>query len=234
MSRMRTVGLVAGLVLGTLAGGPALSADASPAAGFATPEEAVEAYVAAVAAADLEAVLATAAIEEVAQDTDFVGYVDRVRAWIPVNAPAPATHPFLVSLNRSQQTAQLLLQTRMFIYSLLTTADLSGRAIMADAAWAETFVDELDLDRLAGLEVTEIGLADEAQTSDRYRENADRQAAILGADELTDRVAIVTFEGARYRIGFMLLRHGDAWKVHAQFSPLAGTDPLGIAEPVEE
>ena len=174
----------------------------------------------------------SAAIDQVAHGFDFVAYVDRLKSWGPF-APAPATDPFLVELNRVQQESQLLGQTRTLIYSLLATEELDGTRIApVDAAWAEAFVDQVDLGRLDDLEVVDVRLPEpEYATSDRYLEVTAGRAAVQGADALEERVALVTFEGQHYLVGFTLLRYGDGWYVWSQSSPLARTTPMGPAEP---
>jgi len=57
--------------------------------------------------------------------------------------------------------------------------------------------------------------------------------AVQGADELTERVALVMLEGQGYLVGFTLLRYGDGWKVSSQSPPLAGTPSTGVATPVD-
>lgn len=230
--------LMSGLAAGLLMGAgilPAAAQDASPSPGFATPEDAVRAYLAGVADADVAEVLGSAAIDEMAEGFDFVAYVERLRAWLPFLTQAPATDPFLVEMNRAQQAAQLLGQTRMLIYSLLTTEDLEGGTVTpVDGAWAQSFIDQVDLTRLAGLQVVAVLLADaELQAGQRYLDNAAKQAAVQGADELTERVAVVLFEDRGYTVGFTLLRYGDTWKVGSQSSAIAGTPWSGVATPVD-
>jgi hypothetical protein len=222
MLRLVALAIVAGLLGGA----------APVVAGSASPEDAAREYLAGVAEADLARVTGSAAIDQAAQGVDFVAYVDRLRTWMPFQAPAPATDPFLTGLNRAQLTSQLLGQTRSLIYSLLTDAELDGSPIVADAAWAESFVDQLDLARLADLEVVDVRVPEPEQaTSQRYLDILARQAAIWGADALEERVALVTFEGQHYLVGFMLLRYGDDWLVWQQGSPLSGTPVFGTAEP---
>lgn len=236
-ARMLLVGsMVAVVAAGS--GGAALTADPSPGpsagadqaflAGFETPEAAVQAYLAGVKDADLGQVLASSAVTELAARVDFVAWVDRIRAWMPFQAPAPATDPFLVGLTQAQQTAQLLGQTRMLVYGLLTDADLEGAPVMADGAWAETFQAQLDLSRLAGLTVGAIAPSDpEHMASDRYKEAMAKQAVVWGADEITERVAAVALEGREALVGFTLIRYGDAWKVLSQSSPMANLPVTG-------
>ena len=53
-------------------------------------------------------------------------------------------------------------------------------------------------------------------------------AATYGADEGTDRLALISFEGGHYAIGFSLLRFGGEWKVNTQSSAIAGTSNWGV------
>ena len=235
MRRVLSVIVAIALAVGVGGTAPVMAQDASPAPGFATPEEAVRAYLAGVADADMAQVLASAAIDEAAEGFDFVAYTERLRAWLPFISPAPATDPFLVEMNRAQQTAQLLGQTRMLVYSLLTTEDLEGGTVApVDGAWARAFIDQVDLSRLAGLYVVAVMPADaELQALQRYLDNAAKQAATQGADELTERVAVVLFEDQGYTVGFTLLRYGDGWKVASQSSAIVATSVTGVATRID-
>lgn len=227
------MGLAAGLLAGVVMVAPAGAQDASPS--VATPEGAVRIYLDAFKARDLESLMAVSAADPVADEVDFVAYVDRIRAWLPFQAPAPATDPFLIDLNRVQQASQLLGQTRMLTYGLLTDVQLDGATVApVDAAWAEAFMDQLDLARLDGLEIGEIALPDpELMDSDRYREVMAKQAAVYGADEMTERVALVSLEGRDWLVGFTLMRFGDAWHVNSQTSAIAGLPATGVPTPID-
>lgn len=74
---MRTIRALALAMLMALTVSAALAAD-DDASALATPEEAVRAYLEGVAGADVEAILATAAVDEVAEGYRFDRYVDRL------------------------------------------------------------------------------------------------------------------------------------------------------------
>jgi hypothetical protein len=228
-------GIVGALALGVLAASMAgVPAGAQqPDAGFASPEDAVREYLAGVAAGDIDRILATVADDEMAAGFRFEASVERLKAFMPFLAPAPATDPLFVELNRISQTGQVAGQLRMLLYSILTDADLEGNATLGvDATWAASFVDQLDLDRLEGLTTLVVYFPDpELAADDRWLETAAEQAAIYGADELTERLAIIELEDRRYLVGFTLLRYGDTWKISSQSSALAGTPSTGVAEP---
>ena len=57
---------------------------------------------------------------------------------------------------------------------------------------------------------------------------------MYGADELTERLALVAWNGKDYAVGFTLVRYGSDWKVLNQVSSLAGTPVTGAAKPVTQ
>lgn len=224
--RILSMGLAAGLLTGALGGVPALAQDTS--SGLATPDDAVRAYLQGVADADAAQILAASAVDQMATGVDFTAYIDRLQAWT-LFAPAPATHPLLTDFNLAQHQGLLLGQAKMLIYGLLTDLELDGSTIApVDAAWADALVAQLDLTRLAGIEVGDIAfpLPDMAQ-NERMLASAAKQAAIWGADELTERMAQISLEGRDWLVGFTLLRYGDEWRVSSQSSPLGGTTSMG-------
>lgn len=232
--RMLAMGMALGLLATALGALPAVG-QATP-AGPATPEDAVRAYLQGVANADPDAVLDASAVDAMASGVDFVGWVDRLHAWMPFQAPVPATDPFLVELNRAQQASQLLSQTRMLLYGLLTDVELDGSPVApVDAAWAQGLADQLDLARLAELEIGEIAPPDpELMSGERYLDLVAKQAAVYGADELTERVALIALDGRSYVVGFTLMRYDDAWLVSSQSSAIGGTPATGAPIPFEE
>jgi len=234
---MRAIGrwsmvLATGLLAGAVIGGPVAAQEASPS--LATPEGAVRVYLDGLRQRDLDALTAVSSAEAMAENVDFEAYIERLGAWQPFQAPAPATDPLLIDLNRIQHVQQLLGQTRLLIYGLLTDARLDGAVVApADAAWATSFTRQLDLERLADLQVGPIVPPDpELMAGERYRELTARQAAIYGADELTERVAAVSLEGRDWLVGFTLLRYGDEWSVSSQTSAIGGLPPTGAPMPV--
>ena len=200
---------------------------------LATPEDAVREYLAGVAEANAERILGASAIDEAAMGFDFEGNVEALRAFLPFQSLAPSDHPFFVDANRAQQTYRILLAVQMLAYGLLAGLEIDGAAIApVDREWAGTFVSQLDPSRLADLEVVDVRFPNaEFEADERYLDNAAAQAARYGADELTERLALVSFEDGLYAVGFTLLRYGDDWKVISQVSPLAGTSAMGTATP---
>lgn len=69
---------------------------------------------------------------------------------------------------------------------------------------------------------------------ERNQENWNRTAAYYGADELTERVVLLLFEGDYYYVGFTLLRYGENWKISNASSALGNTNPLGAPQKITE
>ena len=196
------------------------------AAGPATPEDAVRDYLAGVAQADVGKILDASAIDEMSAGFRFDIQTDRLKAMNLTGSLAPADYPMFVDMNRAQQSAIVLGQVRNLVYSLLSSEQVDGSIIVpADKARADAFITQVDPSRLAGLAVADIRFPlPRLEHDPTYLANPAKQAAIYGADELTERVALVTFEGQIYGIGFTLLRFGDVWKVSSQVSNLTGTN----------
>jgi len=213
-----------------LASPPAPSGE--PAAGFATPEDAIRAYLSGVAHGDVSGILEACAIDEMSTGFKFDQFVDRIKALMPATSLAPSDHPFFAEMDKVILTDRILGQVRMLVYSVLTTEKMDGTVIVPfDKARAQTFASQIDPSRLAGLTIEDIAGPNATFEHDpTYLAHAAQHADMYGADELTERVVIFTLDGKRYGIGFTLLRYGSGWKVSDQSSPLAGTPVLGTAQ----
>jgi hypothetical protein len=204
------------------------------AAGSATPDKAVHEYLAGVAAADAERILDASAISEMAEGYRIAESVDRLQAFMPHLMLAPAEYPFYVEANQAQRADEIMSQVLMLAYGLLSGETIDGSPIVpVDRAWAEGFVARVDPARLAGIEVMDARFPHpDLGTSERYLQTAATLASTNGADELTERLVLFSFEGQTYSLGFTLLRYGDDWLVSSQSSPIGGTSTLGTATPM--
>lgn len=201
---------------------------------FATPEDAIALFFEGVVEGDLGKILQSSAVNNIAENFEFELSVDRMRAFLPIQSPAPSDYPFFVEINRAESTARLSSQVKMLAYSLLAGDAIEyDRTMIMELAGAEALVPELDPSRLATLEVVEVTLpSPEILSSDRYKENAFRIAVTYGADESTERVALLSFEGETYLLGFSLLLYGDSWQINNLFSAIAATPAIGTATPI--
>ncbi len=199
---------------------------------YSTPEAAITAYLDGIKQQNVSAIFIASAVNEPAQQFDFQAYADRLQAMPLLTSPAPAEYPFYVKMNRVRRQNEVLSQVRNLAYSLLSTETIDGSMVANPGTErVQTFVTDVDPSRLSGIELVKIGTpSPDLLSSTRFQENAAKQAAIYGADELTERVALLSFEDKDYLLGFTLLRYGDSWKIMYQTSNLAGTPALGTAE----
>jgi len=206
-------------------------------ASFKTPEDAINSYMQAVAQGDGSKILQAFAINEMSEKYNFEVFVDRIGAFQPIQFEGPTNYTLYVDLNKTQVAAQIVQRVRTFIYGLLSTEDVaSGNMIGSfDAERAAKFIKEVDPKRLSGISVKRIDMPNKPiLNSDRHRDNLAKTARMYGADESTERVALFTFEGNTYVVGFSLLRYGDGWKIYQPGSVLSGLNPLGTAAKITE
>jgi hypothetical protein len=226
------------LAAGLLEIGPFASAqDQTSNVSFKTPEEAITSYMQAVAQGDVPKIMQACAINEMGEKFRFDLYVNRLRT-LMLQAPAPSDYPFYAEMNKAQFSWQILFQARNLAYGLLTTEQelLDGRPVYnIDPEGTTKFMNEVDPERLAQLQVTKIGIPNpELAHTERNLDNWDKQAQIYGADELTERVVLFLFEGKYYYVGFTLLRYGDNWKISGATSALGGTSASGAPQKTTE
>ncbi len=200
--------------------------------GATTPDLAVRAYIQALAAGDLAALLDATAIDEMAAGYRFDLLTKRLGAWTPSTLP-PSDYPLYAAMNREFLESRLLGQTVQLAYSLLSDQPTGeGAGIQMSDAQVDFFLADVDPARLASLELIDSRFPDPKWEHDeRAVANAQQTAATYGADEWTERLALVSFDDALYEVGFSLLRYGGEWKVQGQSSAYGNMSVFGAARP---
>ena len=142
----------------------------------------------------------------------------------------PSSDPLFVALNRASFAGDIARQLQFLAYGLMAPPEVVlGKAATMDRDEAAAFAAGVDASRLGGIALEKVGAPTPAiLNSERNLANATKMAAVDGADERTERVALIAFEGQHYMMGFTLLRFGAEWKVNGQVSPVAGTNAFGI------
>lgn len=194
---------------------------AGPAFAYTTPEEAIAAYIEGVADRDFDAVIAASAVNNQSMKYDFVHQIGRIQTFTR-NALMPVTDPMFVEMNKVGLSARIAGQVQLLVYGLMTTKDL-GQPIKMDERAAADFVSIVRADRLSGLELVRVGIpSPETLNNERYQLRANQAAKDDGADTSTKRLALLSFEGLNFVVGFHLLKYGDEWSVSGQFSLFGG------------
>jgi hypothetical protein len=200
---------------------------------FKTPEDAITHFFEGVAQGDFNKILEACAVNEASEHFQFDLQIDRLGVFAPAVEYAPATNPLYVAINDAQITARIANQVKILTYSLLSTENLTFTSTnMIGIDVAQSFMTEVDPARLSQLEVKEIALPNPtAMKSARYQAYVADIARVYGADELTERVVLFSFEQKDYILGFTLLRYGDDWKISSANSAIANTDSSGGVAP---
>ncbi|MCB0044941.1 MAG: hypothetical protein KDD92_05905 [Caldilineaceae bacterium] len=184
----------------------------------ATPEEALTAYVSALAASDAQAILALRSTDELSVGYAFDAAAARlggsITPYLSIGPGAllPPRHPLYVEMNRAALVAEAMYDVKRLHYGLLIGLDIidPGVAVLRlEEAEIAALMEALEPQRLTDLMLVRIALPDgKIMQSDRYREMMDQQTAVYGADELTERVALLAFEESEYIQGFTF---GSVW-----------------------
>ena len=205
------------------------------AAVYKTPEDAINAYLEGVAKNDTQKVLQACAINEMGEKFQFDLFTERLGGVIITSQLSPTDYPFYVETNKAQLTYQITSRLKILAYSLLSSENVAeGVTLLGmDAKKTAKFMKDVDPKKLSSLKVEEIRLPNKKlMDGAQYQDNADKSARIYGADEQTERVALFSFDGDDYFVGFTLLRYGDSWKISNPISNLANTSAMGAAQKI--
>ena len=206
---------------------------------FKTPEEAITAFMEAVKKQDFEAILATTAVDRMSKGFDFVAQAERIKAIAPYYA-MPTSDPFFISVNKAIYTAQIARNTQYFIYSLMLA---NNPAIIDTLLKGHTYAnpdyptaardmfDAVQAKRLSELSISRIGTPlPEKLNSERQQRLFSEFAKFFQGDAATERVALLSFDGRDFLVGFSLIRYGDDWFVEDMVSRTADKSFFGGAK----
>jgi hypothetical protein len=173
------------------------------------PEAAVQQYMEGVAAGDAARVLQACAIDEASTRFKYDAQAERVHAIIPSSNLFHSGYAFYADMNGSAQSALVFGEVRGLEWSLLVSAPYDRTITPADATLAQQYVKDLDPSRLANLKVISVRFPSAKLLNDaRTTKYMAAMAAIYGADEMTDRLALFQWNGKYYYVGFTLVRYG--------------------------
>jgi|GEM_PF-2202037 len=196
---------------------------------FKTPEEAILHFIDAIKKNDLSLAFEACAINETAQNFDFLGFVERLKAIIFITFMAPANDPMLVEINRINKLFFISNQIKFMIYNLTTDEKDFGTVVEYTSGRLDNFLKSLDPKKLSGLNIIRIDKPNLVD-NDRYLGNALKEAKIYGAKNATERIALIEFNKKLYVFGAHLFLYNGSWKIDSLVSPLANTPIIGIRQ----
>jgi hypothetical protein len=253
---LATVTAVVALALGATA--PAVATTAPPTAqvgyeapGSPSPEDAVTAYMSALAAGDLDAMVGTFAVETFVDRFDLRGYLERIGAYSAVATPQllPPETPLARALDVEQRHADVVNQIRRQFVTLADPGlDPTELIALTDDATLDDFYTGLvatvqEVDTQGAGSFAFVALADVDAASAELYESEDNQAnlearrVVLGADAITDLAVRFDLGGDGFLAFFSLVRYADGWWVEqlgGNFAILLGIDALSAGtEPTD-
>lgn len=206
---------------------------------FKTPEEAVTAFMEALKKQDFEAILATTAVDRMSKGFDFIAQAERVKVIMPYYA-MPTSDPFFISVNKAIYTSQIARNVQYVTYSLMMADNpviidplLEGHTYASPnyPTAARDMFDAVQAGRLSELSISKIGTPlPEKLNSEQQQRLFSQHAKFFHGDAAAERVALLSFDGRDFLVGFSLLRYGDDWLVEDMMSRITDTGFLGGAK----
>lgn len=248
-----TIAVAAGLAI-AVGGGAAVAASApsdppsstaeqaAGETGFATGTDAVEAYLAALAAGDLDGAIDTFAVDHYVENFDLAAMLERTQAYGPYQTVLlPPGDPLNDAVNRESRRAEVagMIANQYFALANPDFERIVTQPLPDDGAVGEfvaSMTSAMTAEALAGLATHEfVGLADvdaeaaERAASEQAVANYDAWLAIIGADEAEELAVRTTLDSGSVTLLFSTVRYGDQWWIETlagRFSQLLGVDTI--------
>lgn len=185
--------------------------------GYASPEEAVSAYLEAFRDKDIKRMLSTFAIETLMDHFQFDTYIERMSMFNPLFYYLPGDSEYTKAVNIESRRAHLAIYIG-YAYGSLYAPDYDWSKTEAlKGRTAQEFVDDYfrDEDFMDKIELTGEFI-DPVQASPHYAgESIQRSIAIQSKeyepDEIQDRIAVLKIDGVEYIQCMSTIRYGDKW-----------------------
>lgn len=210
-------------------------------AGYDTPEEAAKAYLEALKNQDLDAMLATFAVESYVDNYDFAAGIERLRSYNPndLSVQYPNTCEFTKQMNiASRREGITRLISRQYLFFNVPEVMKDGRIVTFDGdADMQDFISALEKDTenyiFEDLEIT--GTIPPEDLSDLYlneknQKNIDKRANVIGVDGEDVANVVITFDadGKSWVFSPQLVRYDNKWYIEE----LTGNVAILIGLPV--
>jgi len=237
--------LLGSLAIAVLAIFLALSHQAivGPGRSFDTPEAAVTHFVNRLAADDFDGAMEAFAIDDYAQHFDFAAMARRLRSFNATFMDGPVRYKMYVRINALKAASDYADQTMQFSTSmLLDDAAFDRLRRLAQAAMSDADMDALalamDPAKLRTLKIVRIDPPLKSlTTAPKATQLAREQAVAVGAENSTDRIALLQLNGTYYRAGFNLLKYGKTWRLRrlsSYYAEVSGAPGRNVAKTTVE
>jgi len=193
--------------------------------GFDSAEDAVLAYLDAFSRADLEAMVATFAIESYAENQDFEAMVERLGVYSPVfQQRFPSSNRLTTGFNIRHRQAWVVGEiTRQYLALFVAGSEsMQGMLTEMDAQDISQLVRDLgnpeyleSLSTLRCVDFVDPNRLDDRFGSEANQQNIERLRDVIGAQRLENIVARASIDGQIYLFFFDVLRYDGKWYIHS-------------------
>lgn len=189
---------------------------------YVTPEEAVEGYITTIIAKDFQTALRFYPAEQIEEKFDKAAYKKRCQ--------------MDYSLSFEEEKSDFAFKTGYFAVSFLLDEITVEPDTEINIEWFERFFEGTDMDKLEDLKIIRIDspylrscdiLADED-------ENFKTIGEMWGANDYTERIALVSHNDKTYMVGFTLIKYDDSWSIKSTYSNYVNIPSSGGAQPITE
>jgi hypothetical protein len=197
---------------------------------FATPEAAVTHFVQRMAAADLDGALEAFAVDEYAAHFDFAKQARRLGSFMAGYLPAPARYRLYRRINALEAMRDAANRSLHFAVQLVVDESeltRSGPGMpdpRARAGVLATALAKIQPLRLVRIDQPRKSITRKPETLALFRD----QAAPDGADDATERIALLELAGQHYQCGFRLFKYGNTWRIKDLTSYFASEAHSGL------
>lgn len=191
--------------------------------GFASPEDAVQAYLTGIQNEDLSQMLSAFAIESFVEHYDLKAMLEQIRAYTYSMAiKLPNTNEIFESINVEARKGEIVQAIQFQLMSFhMPELDITQPVTFAGDDSAEAIATFLEAFEANTRTLTIKGLQfdafiapetlNELYLSEQNQKNLAKRAPVYGADEIKSVVASLTVEGKPYVLCCDAIRYGDAW-----------------------
>lgn len=202
---------------------------------FDTPEKAIEYFVSGIAENDLDKALSASAVNEAGAGFDFTQNAKRTDTIFPMNMNAPADYDFFAQVNSASMAGSLAAQVKGFCYGFFYEDELNQPAEVESEDAIGDFIKAVDPAALKELQVKRIDAPyPDAMEKDEVKDALAATAAVYGAQEATERIALFDLDGKLYWGGFTLLQYNGNWKICTLQSMVVNQAATGAVEKTTE
>jgi len=193
--------------------------------GYASAEDAVNAYLVAFGNADVKGMISTFAVESYVENFNLEAQIERLRAYAPTLPQLfPSNNQFTTELNIQRRQSQIADGIRLQYMSLFIPDAINNFVTtpIADDQEARDFVrilgDQSYNESMRSLKI--IGFVSPDRLHDKYaseqnQRNIDKTMEIIGAQRLENVVARVKINHQIYLFCFDVARYGEKWYIHS-------------------